>query len=408
MMLRLAWRSVWRHRRRTLITVVSIGLGLTFVVFWVSLAEGVYSQLINDAVRMQAGHVTLENPGYHAAPAIDLYVTGVSGLRARIDELPGVERTKALIDGQGIARSGSGAVGVAIVGVEPSAEADSSPLAKHLVEGSYLADGDGSLVVVGSKLAERLKLGVGKKLVLASNDVAGNLVEALFHVKGVFETGSDEIDGYMVQAPLEPIRKLYDLPEDAATQVGVILHSPDDQSAALARIRALVAGRHVAVLRWQQVLPELAAFIRLDRVSDYTFEGMLLVLVFFTIFNTLLMSVMERERETAVLLAIGTPPWPLRLQILLEAVLVAAMGCALGLALGGSLAYWVEVHGWDLSSLYSEGVTVSGLAMSTTVHSRVTAQLLGLLAALVFGATILIALVPVRRATKVSIVDVLR
>jgi ABC-type lipoprotein release transport system permease subunit len=132
---RLAWRSLWRHRRRTIITVVSIGFGLALFVFSVSLADGMYARLIEDAVRMQAGHVTVEDVASRDAPAVDRRVRGVAALAARIEALPGVETTKRLVLGQGVARSGTGAAGVAVMGVEPDAEARTSPLARRLIAG---------------------------------------------------------------------------------------------------------------------------------------------------------------------------------------------------------------------------------------------------------------------------------
>jgi ABC-type lipoprotein release transport system permease subunit len=406
----LAWRSLWRHRRRTLITVTTIGLGLASVVFFVALAEGVYHQLIEDAVRIQAGHVTLEHRDYRAAPAIDLRVHGVAALRARAGALPQAERTKLLVLGQGVARSGTAAAGVAVMGVEPAAETTTSPLARRIVAGTYLADGDGAWLVVGAVLAERLHLDVGSKLVLTTNDASGALVETLFRVRGIFRTGADEIDGVVVQAPLGAARRLFGLGDDEATQLGVVLRDSRTQRAALQALRGMLAPRDdVAVRTWQETLPELAAFIRLDRVSDRTFEGFLLLLTLVTGFNTLLMSVLERQREFAVQLALGTPPGLLRRQVLCEALMIGLLGCLAGLAVGGAVSLWVERHGWDLSRIYgTSGFTISGLAMSTRIHARVTFPLLAWLGGIVLGAVLLMSLVPVRRAARVPVADLLR
>lgn len=131
LIIRVSWRSIWRNRRRTWITLSAIAFGLALAVFFISFAEGVYNQLIDDATRMQGGHFTLEHPQYREAPAIDLFVKNVSELRAKLEALEGVRGTKALILGQGVVTSGSGGVGVAIMGVEPEVEVHTSPLAEH-------------------------------------------------------------------------------------------------------------------------------------------------------------------------------------------------------------------------------------------------------------------------------------
>jgi putative ABC transport system permease protein len=332
----------------------------------------------------------------------------VAALRRTVEALPDVEGTKVLVLGQGLARSGSGAVGVAVMGVESSVEARTSPLARRIVAGRFLEDGDDAVVVIGSALAKRLDLAPGKKLVLATNDASGGLVEALFRVRGVFRTGADEIDGYLVQAPLGAVRRLYGFGPDEATRVGVVLRDPDAVGEALAAIRARIPSPEVAVLPWQKVLPELAAFIRLDRTSDTTLQGLLLFLVLFTIFNTVLMSVLERTREFAMLLAVGTSPGWLEGQVLLESAFLGLLGTGLGIALGAAVGGWFQVYGLDISRFYAEGVTISGLALASRIHAKVTLHLVLSVGAIVFAATVLLGIFPMRRAARVPIADVLR
>lgn len=408
MIARLAWRSIWRNRRRTLITIISIGFGLACTVFFIAIGEGVYAQLIDQVVRLQAGHITMENPSYRDAPAVDLWVKAPESLRSQIEKLSQVEQTKLLIMGQGIARSGSGDVSATLMGVEPSVELDTSPLVRHIVAGRYLNDDDGPWVVIGSELAKRLKLKVGKKMVLTTNDAAGNLVDELCRVRGIFETGSVEIDGYFIQAPLGFARRLFGLPAEGVTQLGVVLRIPEAQESVLQEIRLMVAEQDIAVLPWQEIIPEIASYIKLDKGSNWIFQAILIFLILFTIFNTILMSVLEREREFAVLLALGTKPAQLRLQILMESAYLGLIGCGLGLLVGGLAAWAAQVWGIDLRSLLEEGFTISGFAVSAKMHARVTTGLLFGTAGLVFVATLILSLIPMHRAARLSIVDQLR
>ncbi|MGD8994667.1 MAG: ABC transporter permease [Syntrophobacterales bacterium] len=391
-----------------MITVLSIGFGLACAVFFVAIGEGVYAQLIDQVVRLQAGHITMENPSYRDAPAVDLWVKAPESLRSQIEKLPQVEQTKLLIMGQGIARSGSGDVSATLMGVEPSVELDTSPLVRHIIAGRYLNDDDGPWVVIGSELAKRLKLKVGKKMVLTTNDAAGNLVDELCRVRGIFETGSVEIDGYFIQAPLGFARRLFGLPEEGATQLGVVLRNPEAQESVLQEVRLMVAEQDIAVLPWQEIIPEIASYIKLDKGSNLIFQAILIFLILFTIFNTILMSVLEREREFAVLLALGTKPAQLRLQILMESAYLGLIGCGLGLLVGGLAAWAAQVWGIDLRSLLEEGFTISGFAVSAKMHARVTTGLLFGTAGLVFVATLILSLIPMHRAARLSIVDQLR
>lgn len=408
MIIRLAWRSIWRSRRRTAITVCSIGMGLTFAIFFISLGEGMYAQMVDQVVRMQAGYITLQNPEYRDAPAVDLWIQVPEGFRRTIEQWPQVENTKMLILGQGIAKSGAGSLATAIMGVEPNVELDSSPLARNIVEGKYIDEQDNPLVVVGIEMAERLNLKVGKKMVIATNDVHGDLVEQLCRVKGIFKTGSEEMDAYVIQMPIEFARRLFNMPKRSATQMGVILRNPDNQKKVLKKVREEAGDIRADILPWQEVLPDVASYIKMDKGSNFVFQGILIFLILFTIFNTILMSVLERKREFAMLLALGTQPGKLRLQVLFESVFLGLIGCCLGMLLGGLSAYLINRYGIDMSSFMGESFNISGFAMTTKLHTKISAGIILTTAAIVFFATVFLSLIPMRHTTKFSIVETLR
>ena len=408
MVIRLAWRSIWRSRRRTAITTCSIGMGLMFAIFFISLGEGMYAQMVDQVVRMQAGYITLQHPEYREAPAVDLWIEIPERVRRDIERRPEVENTKVLVLGRGIAKSGAGSVATAIMGVEPAVELGSSPLAAHIVEGAYLDEHETSLVVVGFEMAERLNLAAGKKMVIATNDVNGVLVERLCRVKGIFRTGSEEMDAYVIQMPVDSARRLFNMPAHGATQVGVVLRDPDSQKKMLPRVRAALGNIHADVLPWQDVLPNVASYIKMDKGSNLVFQGILIFLILFTIFNTILMSVLERKREFAMLLALGTQPGKLRLQILVESGFLGLIGCCLGMVLGGLAAYLVNVYGIDMSALMGDSVSISGFAMTSKLHTKLSAGIILTTTGIVFAATVLLSLIPMRHTTKFSIVDTLR
>ncbi len=405
--LKISWRSIWRNRRRTWITLSAIAFGLALAVFFIAFADGVYNQLIGDATRIQGGHFTLEHPEYRDAPGVDLFLGDVAERRARIEAIEGVAGTKALVLGQGVAKSGSGAVGVAVMGVEPSIEAKTSPLARKMTAGAFLEDGDRRKVVIGTKLAERLRLEVGKKLVITTNDSSGEIVEELFRVKGTFELGSDEVDAYMVQIPLGFAQKLYGLGDDDATQLAVLLADADSRPAVMAAAREFIPDG-VALRTWEEVMPDLANYIRVDRGGNRILQGIVVFLSLFTIFNTILMSVLERTSELAMQLALGVSASLLRVQIVVESALLGSLGSSLGVFLGGALGYWMQVEGLDISRFYGEGVDVSGFAIDTIVHADVTLELLVSMWLTVFSATIVLSLIPGRQISKIAVADALR
>ena len=408
MTVRLAWRSIWRNRRRTLITVISIGFGLSFALFSNALGEGVWQQFIDNVVRMQSGHLTVEKKGFRAAPAVDLYVRDAAGLGRSIDRLPAVEAVKLLIMGTAMARSATGGTGVALMGVDPVVEKKTSPLARKIVAGRYLRPSDGAGVVIGKRLAERLKLKVGKKMVMTANDVDGKLVEQLCRVVGVFRTGSADMDGGLVQVPLAFARSVFRMPANSATQVAVILRRPGDQALAIKAVKRMSAGLPLTVWPWQKMVPEAASYIKMKRGSNYVIQGLLMFLILFTILNTILMSVIDRRREFAVLMAVGTSPGLLKRQIMFETIFLALIGCAIGVLVGGSGALAMQIWGWDVTAFMTEDMSIAGFAPVSVMRAKLTAGLVLTVTGIVFAATLVLSLIPMRRLDRVKIVDELR
>lgn len=405
---RLAWRSLWRNRRRTIITVSSIALGITLALFLISMAEGMYKKLIDDAVRMNAGYVTVENREYARAPSVDLVVPSVSAIESLAMNIPAVESVKVLIIGQAMISTGSGSIGVGLIGVDPALERALSPLARTITQGRYIKEDDERGVMIGSGIAERLELEPGMKLVVTCNDSTGELINEMLRVTGIFSTGMEEADGYLIQVPLGVARRIFSIGPDEATQVGMVLSSPDRQNEVIALLRKDLAGGNLAVLPWQEVMPDLAGFMAVDKGSNYVFQGIIIFLLSFTILNTILMSVLERNREFATLLALGTSPVLLRCQVLIETMYIGLLGCGIGLGIGGSISWYFHTYGLDLGSLFGDNLTITGFAVDPVIYNYIGVDLFAWLGGLVFLLTMLIGLYPAFKSTRICLVDVLR
>ena len=405
---KIAWRSIWRNKRRTGITVSAIAFALAIAVIFISFGDGIYAQMIDNAAKIQAGHITLEHPLYRDAAAVDLSIEVSPELVAKLEALPGVSTVKSLILAQGVAKTGRGASAVLIIGVDAAKEKDTSPLAKKIVEGTYLEAGDKRKVIIGASLADRLKVTIGKKIIIATNDAHGQTVEALVRVKGIFNTGAEESDGYMIQLPLAFTRKLIDLPPHHVTQAGLVLKSADSIETILPAAKAIAQKSGAVAHPWDVIMPELSAYITMDGGSNKIFQGILLFLSLFTIFNTILMSVLERKREFAVMLALGTSPMRIRLQVLLESFLLGLLGAAVGLGLGGGYTYYLQKTGVDMGQFMEEGMSVSGFSFDTIVYAQLNASLVLTLGALIVTAVVLTSIIAVRRISSISVATVLR
>jgi ABC-type lipoprotein release transport system permease subunit len=408
---RQAIRSSRRHTRRTVISAVAVAFGFGLTIFFIGFGDGIYNQLIDDAARLQAGHLTIQHTGYLEAPALDLHVADARSLADRLNELEGVAVSKRLVNAQGMARSGVEATGVGIMGLEPAIERDLSPVADHIVAGEYLRDDDDRWVLIGVDMAERLDLAPGKKLVVSANDANGDLVESLFRVRGVFRSGEPGLDGYVVQMPIDAAAGFFGLPAGAATDLGIVLAHRTDRTRVTRAAQALVEGHaELVLLGWEDVQPGLAAYIRTDRGGNIVFTTILVALTLFTIFNTLLMSVLERRREFAVQMAIGVSSLELGMQIVGEALILAALGCALGSVLGWVPLWYFMQNGIDLASLMGghDDMTLGNFAVSTVVHPDLAWSSYAAVVRNITLATLFTAIVPMRLIGQMQLARELR
>ena len=406
---KIGWRSIWRNKRRTLISLFSIIIGTGIPIFFVCIAWGFYAGLIDDVARLMSGHITYEHVEYRNSPSNDLWVDDIQKINKTLNNNAEVLSTKQIVNLQGVAHTAKGSVGISLMGIEPEKEITISFLPETVIEGNYLSKEDGRWVVVGDQLAENLNISVGKKFVFTTNDIKGELVEELFRVKGIFKTGSKEIDGHFVQSDIEIARKIAGLGSDDVSQLGIIVKNPDTHESLIKDLQKSLAKNNGVFLSWQKIMPDVATTIRMDRTAISSFMIMLVVIVLFTMFSTILMSTLERKREFASLLAIGTQQKELKIQIFIETIFFGLIACPLGSLLGIGFAKWVE--GYDMMNVVggkSEDMSVGGFGMDTIITPLFSAPLILQISIFFFLAVQLLSILPIYLISRISITDELR
>ena len=406
---KIGWRSIWRNKRRTLISLFSIIIGTGIPIFFVCIAWGFYAGLINDVSRLMSGHITYEHVKYRNSPSNDLWVDDIQKINETLNSNAEVLSTKQIINLQGVAHTAKGSVGISLMGIEPEKEITISFLPETFIEGNYLSKEDGRWVVVGDQLAKNLNISVGKKFVFTTSDIKGELVEELFRVKGVFKTGSKEIDGHFVQSDIEIARKIAGLGSDDVSQLGIIVKNPDTHESLIKDLQKSLAKNNGVFLSWQKIMPDVATTIRMDRTAISSFMIMLVVIVLFTMFSTILMSTLERKREFASLLAIGTQQKELKIQIFIETIFFGLIACPLGSLLGIGFAKWVE--GYDMMNVVggkTGDMSVGGFGMDTIITPLFSAPLILQISIFFFLAVQLLSILPIYLISHIAITDELR
>ena len=406
---KMAWRNLWRRKRRTYITVLSIGFGVLLTVTFTGMADDSYTKMINTSAIMGLGHVAIEPQGYNDTPSLDKRLSKTAGIRARLLKMPGVNDALVRIMGQAMIASANKSIGGGFMAVDPDMEtAESNLFIRSIVEGRIFSGKDGQGVIVGSRVAKKLNIGLGKKLVYTTTDVNGEIVSEIARVTGIFTTGVSEVDGAMILLPIDRVRAVLGYGPEDASLISVVIQ--DQRRAARMRdmINSEMADPAMQVLSWRETQSDLSSIITLDKAGNRIIQVLIGLLIAAGILNTLLMSVMERTREFGVMMAVGMSPSTLFRLVIMESIWYAVLGLILGVIITAPWYAFMYYHGLDFTAMVGSDYSASGVIIDPVVKIILYREsAAGILAGL-FTLTILSGLYPAWRAGRVPPVESLK
>ena len=405
---RLAWRNLWRHRRRTLLTVSSIAFGTFFAIFFTSIQDHSFGEMIDLAARMGGGHVTLQHPEYLDSPTLSRTVRN-PGLEALAREDSRVERVVTRIAGHIMLSTADQNYGAGFIAYDPTVEGTSTlSVLEALADGRGFETADEAGIILGWRLADNLDTRIGRKVVFTLTDRQGEIVRDVGRVTGLLRTGSPSADAALALFPIDRMRNVLGYHPDEAVHVAVFL-SDQRRAADVAERLGPALGDGAAALAWYEVNPDLAAFISMKVASAQFMEILIMLLVAAGIFNTLFVSVMERRREFGIMLALGFTPSALFRMVMYESGWLAGVGLAAGAALTAWPYYYLNQTGVDLLALIgADSSEVAGVAVTGVMKADIYPEHLVLILLAVLAATLLSGIYPAWKAGRVDPVETIQ
>ncbi len=361
----MAWRNLWRYRRRTAVTVAAMTLALLVMVLYTSLVEGYLRGLERNIVDIELGDVQVFAPGYRDNPSLYREIEQPDRLMERLREAG--FRVSARLMGGGLAAAGEASAGVVLKGIEVTDDSRVSAIDTHVERGAWLDPADPGGVVVGQGLAHTLNIQPGDELILLSQAADGSIANDLYVVRGVLKAIGDETDRAGVIMTASAFRAFFVL-QDGAHQLIVRKPADEELSQSVARIRAIAAG--LDVQSWRDLVPLLASLLDSTRALIQVVFLVIYLVVVILLVNATLMAVFERIRELGVLKAIGVGPGLIMGLILLEGGLQAAIAVVVGLVLSVPGLLYLTRYGLDLSAL--GGTSFAGIAFDPVWRGVVT------------------------------------
>lgn len=401
MLVKLAWRNIWRNKLRTSILLGVMIFGFMSVVSMMGLLNSFYSNMIDNAIKWQTGHVKIHDSRYLDDPDLHFVLSDFTNLSQVLNqhEMIKVWSSRHLING--MIASARSARGVTINGIDPLM--DIMPISSKVIDGVWLDEDGRNPIMVSKKTSERLNLRVGSKLVLTFSDNKGEMTGAAFRVRGIFKTASTVMDDNNVYVRKADLIKISGV--NGVHEVAILLNHIEDSANFVTSFPTFFSvdiDRHWSVQDWQTINPVLKTMADSAGVFNMVFLVIFVVAMAFGIINILLMSVFERTREFGVLMAVGMNKSHIRTLIMLESGIMGLGGTTLGLLGGMALILFFQKTGIDLQQ-FGEGL--NGLGIDSILYPTVSFKEYAAAFITVCVATAVSGLYPAHHILKQSPVD---
>ena len=346
--LKLAWRNIWRHRRRTVIIVLAMGLSLGMMIWYDGLMEGFNQSIAANAVRVLGGNVQVHAEGYRekvdSNPLLPL-ADDTAVVQAALAQ-PDVIAASRRIQTGGLVSNREGSFPMTIIGIEPDAEAPVSLIAEHIVDGRYLEAGDEDAILIGQGLAEALSLNVGDRITMVGSDAHKQNRQRTMTVIGIYDIGIPSMEKATSYISLGEAQALFNL-NGQSTEVQITLKQVGTETAVIAVLTPLLPGYEVE--SWANNYPELSNAVGRKNIVMDIFSVIIVMIAGIGILNLLLMAIYERTREIGLLGAMGLKPGQIATTFILEGALIGLVGVFAGIVFGLAINLSMMQVGMDYS-----------------------------------------------------------
>lgn len=356
MLYKVSWRNIWRNKLRSLVVIISVGIGLWAGMFAISFSWGLYTEHIHDVIQTQLSHIQIHNPSFMADKMVDFTISDGNNIIAALKQDPKVKGVAGRSLAEGMISSPTSTAGVLINGVRPEEEKKVSSIFKDVITGSYLPETGKPEILIGEKLANKLDVKIKNKIVLAFQSKGGDITYGSFRIAGIFRTKNSSFDESNAYVQFDDLAPLLGTGNNIH-EIAILLQSDTALNTEAAHLRALYP--KLQIQTWKQLSPELEIIVDSFYQYMYIFIAIILLALMFGIINTMLMAVLERQHEFGMLMAIGMNKSRIFRMILFETTMLTCTGIPLGVALTYFSVDYFHKTGIDVSS-FSQGLASYG------------------------------------------------
>ncbi len=327
--LKLAWRNLWRNKRRTLITAASIFFGVLLATLMSSMQEGSYSSMINNIVKFYSGYIQIQNEDYWETKTINNTFVPTDTLINRIRSVKEVTLFTPRLESFALASSEEITRGSLVIGIDPEKEKAVMDIGQWIEEGQYLEQNDQG-VLVGFDLAKYLELSVGDSLVMIGQGYHGTTAVGVYPIRGILKFPSPDLNKQSIYMDLRTAQEFYSA-DHLVTSMVLMLEDQYELNRAMRRLLNQIESPY-RVMSWEEMHPELLQMVEADRAGAAVMKAILYIIIGFGVLGTIMMLVAERKREMGVMIAIGMQRFKLASILFFETIYIGFIGVIAGFA----------------------------------------------------------------------------
>ncbi len=358
MLFKVAWRNIWRNKTRSTVVIASVAVGLFAGMFMMAFFWGLAKQEVNTAVNIQLSHIQIHNPSFPDDKDANYIIENAQAIIDKLRRDVNVKSVSARVVTTGMISSSSTASGVEIDGIVPSDEKNVSSISNDIIEGVYFTGVKKNEIVIGKKLADKLGVRLHSKIVLTFQSKTGDLTAGAFRIVGIFHSRNSTFDETNVFTESEDLAQLLGT-GDGVHEIAIILKNDKMVDPVANELRKQYPS--LLIQTWKELSPEMAMLTGLFDQIMYIIIGIILLALMFGIINTMLMAVLERQREFGMLMAIGMNKPRVFIMVVLESVMLTCVGIPAGIILTIGTVDFFAKHGIDLS-VFSQALSEFGFS----------------------------------------------
>jgi ABC-type lipoprotein release transport system permease subunit len=402
MLLTLAWRNIWRNKKRSLIIITAIAVGICCGLFASATMFGMWDSMINTTIDRDLGHFQIHSKDFEDEKLITDTIPKFESVLSTLKTSKYVTGVSSRILIEGMASSATTSYGVRILGINPESEKDVTSIYKQVINGSYFNEDWKNQIVIGEKLADNLGLHEKSKIILSFQGTDGSIIYGAFRVTGIFRTESSIFDKSNVFVKENDLQNLLNS-EKFSNEIVVRLSSVQVVDSVYIPIKNQFS--NLSVKYWGELVPELKLFNDMLMTQMNIFLGIILFALLFGITNTMLMSVLERVREFGVLMAVGMKRSRVFFMIMFETISLSFIGGITGVIMALIFIQYFGSVGINLSA-FAEGL--SQWSLGTRLYTSLPFSFYPPLVLMILVTAVLGAFYPAIKAIKLNPANAIR